>query len=148
MNALLHRAAPPAHRRAWSPLLRAVRSPSAVQQLGVGRAAVGTALLLRPGLVPGLLGVEAATSAHVVWVLQMLGAREVALGLGSVAAARAGGRPALRPWLLAGLFSDAVDALTVGAAVGSGRVRRGSGAALVAVAATAVAVEAAALGRR
>ena len=120
-------------------------APLVIEGLQLGRVAVGAALLARPGLVPGVLGVDAAASSHLGWALQMLGAREVALGLGGVAAGRAGSG---RLWLQAGLFSDAVDALAVAAAVGSGRVRRGTGAAVVALAVAAVAAQAAALGRR
>ena len=134
-----------------TPAARAVEqlgSPVVRQQLALGRAAVGAALVLRPGLLPRVLGADPASSSHLAWVQQMLGAREIGLGLGAAAAGRAGDRRAERPWLLAGLLSDGVDAVAIASAVGSGRVRRGPGAAVVAVACAAVAVQAGALGRR
>jgi len=118
------------------------------ERMSMGRVGVGLALLLRPRLVPGLLGVDSATSTRISWVLQMLGAREVALGVGSVVAGRSGDRRSARTWLVAGLCCDAVDALVVASAVGRGRLRGAPGAAVVAVAAGAVAVQAAELGRR
>lgn len=118
------------------------------EPLALGRAVVGVTLLTRPDLLPGLLGVDPPTSRRVSWVLQMLGAREVALGAGSAVAGRADGPAAHRTWLAAGMLCDAVDAVALAAAVGSGRVRRGSGLAVVVVAAGAVAVQADGLARR
>jgi hypothetical protein len=110
--------------------------------LAAGRTAVGLTMLRRPGLVPGLLGVEAAASAPMDWAVQMLGAREVALGLGALL-----GRKDSRSWLAAGVLADAVDAVAVARAVGRGHLRRGPGAALVLVAAGAAAVGAGGLRR-
>jgi len=76
------------------------------------------------------------------WAVQMLGAREVALGLGTLAALRGGAGRGLRLWLMAGLLADATDAVVVWAAVGRGRLSRGSGTVLVAVAGAAAALQA------
>jgi hypothetical protein len=114
-------------------------------QLAMGRAGAGAVMVARPRLVPTALGVDSATSARVSWIVQMLGARELALGLGTLAALRSPDRAASRAWVAAGLLSDAVDALAVGAAVGRGRVTKSAGGAAVAVAAAAVAVGARAL---
>lgn len=130
----------PTTRRARSALV----SPAAV---GLGRAGVGVSMLARPWLMPQLLGVPARARADLGWAVQMLGARELALGIGSVVARRAGDRRAARTWLLAGLVCDLVDAVALAAAVGSGRVRPGPGAGVVAAAAAAVAVQAAELRR-
>jgi hypothetical protein len=131
----------------------AVRSSTVLAQLALGRAAVGAVLLVRPRTLPDLLADDPAEGRQQSWVVQMLGAREVALGLGGAAALlapwRSGARSSdARSWLAAGLLCDAVDALAVAAAVGSGRVRAGTGGAVVAVAAAAVAVQAGALARR
>ena len=68
----------------------------------------------------------------------MLGAREVALGLGTLVALRRGDARAARTWLAAGVLCDAVDVLAVGAATARGRVAAPAGLATVAVALSAV----------
>jgi len=118
------------------------------EPLGLARTGVGLAMLVRPGLVPALLGVRGPGPAAMAWAMQMLGAREIAIGLGGAAAARQGDPQVARAWLAAGILCDAVDALAVANAVGRGRLRPGPGGALVAVAAAATALQAAALGRR
>lgn len=97
--------------------------------LAVGRAAVGVSMLARPTALPTLLGVDEQSSARMAWVVQMLGAREVALAGGALL-----GRRQPKLWHAAGLLSDAVDAVAVSAALGRGHVRRSTGAGLVALA--------------
>jgi hypothetical protein len=58
----------------------------------------------------------------------MVAARDAALGLGTLAAARNGGAA---PWLLAGALADAGDAVAVAASLKQGRVG-GPGAWLIA----------------
>jgi hypothetical protein len=134
------------------PLTRLLGRQLTPTRLGAGRTAVGVVMLTRPALVPQALGVDRATADRMAWSVQMLGAREVALGLGAVAAgrqaARAGDRSASRLWLLGGLLADAVDALAVARAVGQGRLATPAGGALVAVAATAAGIQARELSRR
>ena len=113
-----------------------------VERLSLGRAAAGVTMITRPTLLPGALGVDSATATRMAWSSQMLGAREIALGLGTFLALRkdrdgkGDGRSA-RLWLLAGLLSDSVDALAVGGAVAKGRVSKITGTAVVGVAAGA-----------
>ena len=109
-----------------------------VERLALGRAAAGTAMVVRPALLPRLLGVDSAAANRMAWSTQMLGAREIALGLGTWAALRRGDDRATRLWLMAGLLSDAVDALAVGAAAARGHVSKVTGAGIVAVAGSAV----------
>jgi hypothetical protein len=109
-----------------------------VEMLSLGRAAAGVSMILRPTMLPTSLGVDSAAAARTSWVTQMLGAREVALGLGTLAARRGGDRRAARVWLYAGVLSDAVDALAVGAATTRGRVSRATGSVVVAIAVGAV----------
>ncbi|MDP3712838.1 MAG: hypothetical protein Q8R60_10205 [Mycobacteriales bacterium] len=109
-------------------------------------------MLTRPSLVPTALGVDSASAQRMDWAVQMLGAREVSLGLGAVAAGGAArrsgdGRPA-RLWLAAGLLADAVDAAAVARAVGAGRLSKGTGGALVLIAAAAAGVQARELAHR
>ena len=108
-----------------------------VERLALGRAAAGTAMLARPTLLPRLLGVDSAAAARMSWGTQMLGAREVALGLGAFVALRRDERGA-RLWLLAGVLSDAVDALAIGSAAARGSVSKVTGLGVVAVASGAV----------
>jgi len=104
-------------------------------------------MLLRPTALGGLLGVDRTAAASTAFTVQMLGARELALGLGAWTSLRRGDSRASRLWLAAGLLSDAVDAVVLAGAVGRGRVRAAPGAAGVAVATAAAAVQAAALAR-
>lgn len=113
--------------------------------VALGRSGAGTAMLVRPRLMPQLLGVDSATSARVAWSVQMLGARELALGLGTMIALRSPQRHGSRLWVAGGLLSDAVDALAVSGALAKGRVSKGGGLAAVGVALGAVAIGARAL---
>lgn len=126
----------------------AVRRPVATAlspaQLSLGRAGAGAVMLLRPRALGRLLGVERSALAPTGFAVQMLGARELALGLGTRAALRRGG-PAAQGWLLAGLLCDAADAVVLAGAVGRGRVSTGPGTAVIAVATTSAAAQAAAL---
>ena len=121
-------------------LAEALHRAVTVERLALGRAGAGTAMLARPRLLPEALGVDSATSARMSWAVQMLGARELALGVGTWAALRTGDARAARLWLVAGALSDAVDAVAVGAAVARGRLSAGTGSAVVAVAAVATAL--------
>jgi len=117
-------------------------------RLAQGRTGVGVTMLVRPTLVPRVLGVDRLSAERTGWVVQMLGAREVALGAGAWIALRRGDDRATRLWLAAGLLSDAVDALAVAGALGRGRVDAVPGVGLAAVATTAAAVQTAALADR
>jgi hypothetical protein len=108
--------------------------------LALGRTGAGTVMIARPRALPQLMGVDSATATRMAWAVQMLGAREVALGLGTVLSLRRGDRGADRLWLAGGVLSDAVDALAVAGALTRGRVGRGTGLGLIAVAASAVAI--------
>lgn len=123
---------------------RAVAAALTPAQLSLGRAGAGAVMLVRPRTLGRLLGVERAALAPTGFAVQMLGARELALGLGTRAALRRGG-PAAQGWLLAGLLCDAVDAVVLAGAVGRGRVSNGAGAAFIAIATTSAAGQAAAL---
>lgn len=114
-------------------------------RLSMGRAGMGVAMVARPSSLPALLGADRAATAGSGWVVQMLGAREIALGLGAFTALRRGDGRAARLWLAAGLLSDAVDAVALAGAVGRGTVATAPGTAGAVVATTAAAVQAAAL---
>ena len=126
-------------------LLQAAAERATPEQLALGRVGAGTVMVVRPRLLPRLLGVDSATSARVGWAVQMLGVRDAALGLGTLVALRAGDRRAARTWLAAGVLCDAVDALAVSGALARGRVSKGWGISFVATALGSVARGSAAL---
>ena len=78
-----------------------------VRTHALGRAALGAALVCAPGRLGrpwlGPLGDRSGTKVAVA----ALGARDVAIGLGTSWAAGAG--TGARPWLLAGVLADMVD---------------------------------------
>jgi hypothetical protein len=117
-----------------------------VRLLALGRVMAGAGMLARPELLPRLVGVDAATAARVAWLGRMLGAREVALGAGTLAALRRGpgggpgGGPGAASWLLGSALSDAVDAAAFGGAVARGHVRPVFGALVTATAAASAGV--------
>jgi hypothetical protein len=79
------------------------------KQAAFGRIAIGVALLVKPRLVTGgWLGPVADTPGGKVLAVAF-GARDLAVGAGTAYALHSGG-PA-RPWLLAGTFTDVVDAV-------------------------------------
>ena len=111
------------------------------RRLALGRAGIGASMVVRPRLVPGLLGVDSATSARMSWAMQMLGARELALGLGTWAALRSGDARGARLWLAASALSDGLDAVLVGSALLRGRLSTVTGTGVVATAALASGLE-------
>ncbi len=111
------------------------------RRLALGRAAIGASMLVRPRLVPGLLGVDSATSGRMSWAVQMLGAREVALGLGTWAALRSDDARGPRLWLAASALCDGLDALLVGSALLRGPLLTPTGTGVVATAALAAALQ-------
>ncbi|MDX6287277.1 MAG: hypothetical protein QOG53_2762 [Frankiales bacterium] len=89
--------------------------------LGVLRSALGATMLVRPMLLPRPLGVDRITADRISWLVRMLGARDLALGVGTLVATRRGGLP---PWLVLAGAADTVDALALGQATARGDVGR------------------------
>lgn len=108
-------------------------------QLGAIRVGLGAVMLARPLLLPRPLGIDGVTARRVEWLVRMAGARDLALGAGTLAAGRAGGQ---RTWVAAALASDAADALVLSQAIRRGQIGRvmGGAAALSAVVAAALGV--------
>lgn len=119
---------PAVRRRDRVATLTAAVTPS---RLALGRTGAGAVMVVRPRLLAQVLGVDSASAARTAWLAQMLGAREVALGLGTLVALRSGPAPSGRTWIAAGALCDAADVLAVGAAVARGRLSRPVGAAVV-----------------
>lgn len=114
-------------------------------QLALGRVGAGASMVVRPKALPQLMGLDSATATRSAWAVQMLGIRDLALGVGTLVALRDQDRRSARTWLTLGLVCDAVDALALGGAALRGRVSRGGAGVGVAVALAAVAVGAKAL---
>ncbi|HEV2891214.1 MAG TPA: hypothetical protein VGX28_12635 [Frankiaceae bacterium] len=111
--------------------------------LSAGRGAAGVAMLARPALLPRALGVDSTTASRLTWMTRMVGARELAVGAGTLLALRRGRH--VEEWALAALLCDGVDAAAFGTAVAKGDVRQVPGAVLVLTAASGVALAAMAL---
>lgn len=105
--------------------------------IGLARAAMGAAVLIRPTALPDLLGVDSVTSGRLDWVLRMFAARDAALGLGAAYVALTGGP--VRPWLLAQAVGDATDAGVFALAARRGQLRPGRAYGLAAFAGSGVA---------
>jgi len=83
--------------------------------LAAGRLALGAALVARPRsqVGAGWVGEDAQRGAAAL-LLRSVGARDVALALGTLGAQRTGSP--LKPWLLGATLADAVDLLATFAA--------------------------------
>ena len=78
-------------------------------QLSAGRIAIGAVLIVKPELVTaGWLGRQGRKPAVKV-LARGFGARDAALGAGTLATLRSGG--STRTWVLAGLLADTADLL-------------------------------------
>ncbi|HSJ43637.1 MAG TPA: hypothetical protein VK923_03015 [Euzebyales bacterium] len=82
----------------------------AVRGIAVARVAIGVGATLSPRLVSRLQ--FGTTSPAQTITVRMLGARDLALGLGALLAARHGSS-GLRGWVEAGALADGVDALAI-----------------------------------
>ncbi|MGI3786724.1 MAG: hypothetical protein ACRYG2_38760 [Janthinobacterium lividum] len=101
------------------------RSGRIVLALAASRTALGVVFLARPRLLPALLRVDPTTSTTMAWAMRMVGGREIALGLGTVAGIVVTPTPAgKRTWLAAGLFSDSTDTIALATAAKTGVLDR------------------------
>lgn len=82
----------------------------AARGIAVARVAIGVGATLSPRLVSQLQ--FGTTSPAQTITVRMLGARDLALGLGALLAARHGSS-GLRGWVEAGALADGVDALAI-----------------------------------
>lgn len=120
--------------------LSSVASAVTPSHLAWGRVGAGASMVVRPRMLPTLMGADSATATRTGWAVQMLGIRDLALGVGTLVALRGQDRAATRTWLTMGVLCDAVDALAIGGALVKGRVTKAGAAATIAVALGAVAV--------
>lgn len=101
------------------------RSDRIVLALAASRTILGVVFLARPRLLPALLRIDHATSTTMGWAMRMVGGREIALGLGTIAGAVV--EPSSigkRTWLAAGLFSDSTDTIAITTAAVTGVLSR------------------------
>ncbi len=90
--------------------------------IAAGRIAIGIAMLLTPRRTAGGWLGDGTMSGRVSLLARAFGAREVAIGAGTLRALSSG-EPA-RPWVIAGIVSDGLDAVASLAAapqIGFGR---------------------------
>lgn len=108
--------------------------------LGVTRVVIGIGLLVSPvGLARGL-GIDEQTARRVGWMARIAGAREIAIGLGTVRAwAR---KEPMTGWVAAQAISDGVDAVAFSVTAARGDVGRVRGWGLAAFAASGAISEA------
>jgi hypothetical protein len=97
--------------------------------MGLLRAAVGIAMIVAPRSVVRPQGDE-PSPGNLVFMVRTIGVRDLALGLGTLAAARSSRGRDARRWIQFGLLSDALDTV-IGA--GSGRLLGRRGAATAAL---------------
>jgi hypothetical protein len=76
--------------------------------MGWLRASVGVALMAAPGAPIRLAGTESPTATALL-LMRTIGIRDLALGLGTVTAARSHDQGDSRRWVLATLASDSLD---------------------------------------
>lgn len=101
----------------------------ALSLLSVTRTGAGVAMLVRPATLPRAVGVDSTTAARLAWLTRMVGAREVALGAGTLLARRRGRD--VEEWVLAAVLADTVDAAAFATAFAKGDVRRVPAAGIV-----------------
>jgi hypothetical protein len=112
--------------------------PLVVPALGLTRVVIGTGLLVNPTGLGRALG--AADPQQTAPMGRLLGAREIAIGLGTLVAWRRGQSTAF--WVAAQAISDASDTLACAAAAMTGRVTRARGWGMAAFAASGAISEA------
>jgi hypothetical protein len=91
---------------------------SGIEKMGWLRTSVGVALMAAPGAPIRLAGTESPTATAIL-LMRTIGIRDVALGLGTVAAARSNNQGDSRRWVQATLASDSLDSVVSLAALRS-----------------------------
>ncbi len=100
--------------------------------MGWLRIGVGVTIVAAPGALLRLSSREVTTGASRL-LLRTIGIRDLALGIGTVRAARSGNREAAGTWVMAGLVSDSLDTVTSLLSIPSIGVAEGLGAAAAAL---------------
>jgi hypothetical protein len=92
---------------------------TAIAAIALGRIGLGAALLAAPGglVGAGWVGAKQARRPVSSLMIRAVGARDVALGLGTLLALRNG--DALAPWLIGGALADGTDVVATALAGGA-----------------------------
>lgn len=90
--------------------------------IGALRLAIGVAGLARPGELGRFTGLDRVTSERTAFITRMAAARDVALGVGQLAAAGRRDAPSTCLWALVGAIADAGDTASLADAAARGRV--------------------------
>jgi hypothetical protein len=86
-----------------------------LKQMAIGRILIGTTMVVRPPLAVGRWVGRVGSKPGGEVLSRALGARDAALGAGTLAA-MSGGNGALRPWIVGSLVADTTDLLSTHAA--------------------------------
>ncbi len=107
--------------------------PSVVPALGITRLAIGAGLIIGPAGLGKALGLSEADAKAAGWLARLAGAREIAIGLGTLDAWRSG--KSVDGWVAAQGISDASDAIAFATVALQGKVSpvRGWGMSLFAL---------------
>ena len=107
--------------------------PSVVPALGITRLAIGAGLIIGPAGLGKALGLSADDAKRAGWLARLAGAREIAIGLGTLDAWRSG--KSVDGWVAAQGISDASDAIAFATVALQGKVSpvRGWGMSLFAL---------------
>ena len=122
--------------------------PAVVPALGVTRLVIGAGMILNPAGLGKALGLSDEQAQQAGWLARLAGAREIGIGLGTLAAWRSGAPTA--GWVAAQAISDGSDAVAFTAMAVQGKISpaRGWGMGLFALSgAVSEALTAMALGR-
>jgi hypothetical protein len=107
--------------------------PAVVPALGITRLAIGAGLIIGPAGLGKALGLSEADAKAAGWLARLAGAREIAIGLGTLDAWRSG--KSVDGWVAAQGISDASDAIAFATVALQGKVSpvRGWGMSLFAL---------------
>jgi hypothetical protein len=96
-----------------------VSSRTVISAIALGRLGLGAALLLAPAKVVGAgwVGEQEAAKPTTTLLLRAVGARDMALAIGTLMALRQGG--ALKPWVIGGALADGTDCVATTIAGGA-----------------------------
>jgi len=94
--------------------------PAVIPALGITRLAIGAGLIIGPAGLGKALGLSDDDAKAAGWLARLAGAREIAIGLGTLDAWRSG-RP-VDGWVAAQGISDASDAVAFATVAMQGKV--------------------------
>jgi hypothetical protein len=93
---------------------------SVVPALGVTRIVIGAGMIVNPAGLGKALGLSDERAKEAGWLARLAGAREIGIGLGTLAAWRAGAPTA--GWVAAQAISDGSDAVAFAVVASRGKI--------------------------